>query len=92
MAVLRGVEGGFAVARAARGGRLTISDDRGRIIAEAASGAAPVASVLAEVRLRQAGTPYARHGDWFAWLAGGVLALALVTTVHAGSAREVVKP
>jgi apolipoprotein N-acyltransferase len=51
-----------------------------------------VASVLAEVRLRQAGTPYARHGDWFAWLAGGVLALALVTAVRAGSAREVVKP
>jgi apolipoprotein N-acyltransferase len=92
MAVLRGVEGGFTVARAARGGRLTISDDRGRIIAEAASASAPVASVLAEVRLRQAGTPYARLGDWFAWLAGGVFTLALVTAVRAGSAREVVKP
>jgi apolipoprotein N-acyltransferase len=92
MAMLRGVEGGFAVARAARGGRLTISDDRGRVVAEAASADAPVASVLAEVRLAPPGTPYTRLGDWFAWLAGAVFALALVTGVRARSAREVVKP
>jgi len=91
MAVLRGVEGGFAVARAARGGRLTISDDRGRIVAEAASTEAPVASVLAEVRLGPTRTPYARFGDWFAWLAGGLFAVALVTGVRAGSAQEVAK-
>jgi apolipoprotein N-acyltransferase len=92
MAVLRGVEGGFAVARAARGGRLTISDDRGRIVAEAASAEAPVASVLADVRVGPGGTPYTRLGDWFAWLAGGVFALTLVAGVRAGSAQEVVKP
>jgi apolipoprotein N-acyltransferase len=92
MAVLRGVESGFAVARAARGGRLTISDDRGRIVAEAARAEAPVTSVLAQVRVGQAGTPYARLGDWFAWLAGGLFALALVTRIRAGSAPEVVKP
>jgi len=92
MAVLRGVEGGFAVARAARGGRLTISDDRGRIVAEAASADAPVASVLADVRVGRSGTPYARLGDWFAWLAGGVFVLALARGVRARSAQEVVKP
>lgn len=92
MAVLRGVEGGFAVARAARGGRLTVSDDRGRVLAEARSADVPVASVLAEVRVGRAGTWYARLGDWFAWLAGAAFLAALVTAVRARPAREVVKP
>ncbi len=35
MAVLRAVENGFALARSARNGLLTLSDNRGRIIAEA---------------------------------------------------------
>jgi apolipoprotein N-acyltransferase len=81
MAVLRGVEGGFAVARAARGGRLTLSDDRGRILAEADSAAAEVASVLAPVPPGAGGTLHARLGDAFAWLCcavlAGLLALAL---------------
>ncbi len=91
MAVLRGVEGGFAVARAARGGRLTLSDDRGRIVAEAASANAPVASVVGLVGLRLERTPYARLGDWFAWLAGGLFAAAVFGAVRAGSAQEVVE-
>jgi len=92
MAVLRGVEGGFAVARAARRGRLTITDDRGRIVADAASAEAPVASIAAKLGVRPAGTPYARRGDWFAWLACGLLALAAAGAVRAGSAPEVAKP
>ena len=92
MAVLRGVEGGFAVARAARGGRLTISDDRGRIVADAASAETPLASVVGRVGLRPETTPYARLGDWFAWLACGLFALALSSAVRAGSAQEVAKP
>jgi apolipoprotein N-acyltransferase len=92
MAVLRGVEGGFAVARAARGGRLTLSDDRGRILADAASADAPVASVLARVALRPRTTPYGRLGDWFAWLACGLVALAVAGAVRAGSAQEVAGP
>jgi apolipoprotein N-acyltransferase len=74
MAVLRGVEGGFAVARAARGGRLTLSDDRGRILAEATSADAEVASLLAAVRPGAGGALHARLGDAFAWLCCGVLA------------------
>jgi apolipoprotein N-acyltransferase len=77
MAVLRGVEGGFAVARSARGGRLTLSDDRGRVHFEARSAEAPVASVLAPLRVGTAGTPYSRCGDWFAWLACGLAAFLL---------------
>jgi apolipoprotein N-acyltransferase len=88
MAVLRGVEGGFAVVRAARGGRLTVSDDRGRIVAEATSAEAPVVSLLAEVRVGRAGTPYSALGDWFAWLSGGLFAVALFRGVRAGSVLE----
>jgi len=88
MAVLRGVEDGFAVARSARGGRLTISDDRGRVVADAASADASVASVPGSVAVRPGTTPYARSGDWFAWLACGLFALALVGAVRAGSTQE----
>ena len=81
MAVLRGVEGGFAVARTARDGQLTLSDDRGRVLAQASSVGrdAPV-TLLGEVPLRETRTPYARWGDAFGWLcllAAGVLALGL---------------
>jgi apolipoprotein N-acyltransferase len=77
MAVLRGVESGFAVARSARGGRLTVSDDRGRLVAETTSGSAPVASLRASVRVGSPGTLYARLGDWLGWLACGLLAYAV---------------
>src|SRR5262249_23470292 len=41
MAVMRGVESGFAIVRAGRRGYLTVSDNRGRIVAETASDTAP---------------------------------------------------
>lgn len=77
MAVMRGVESGFAIARAPKEGLFTLSDDRGRILAEQSSGAAPFASVLAAVPVRSAVTLYARFGDWFAWLNAGLLAALL---------------
>ena len=77
MAVLRGIEGGFAVARAARGGRLTLSDDRGRVVAEGSSVASEMTSVLGTVHVGPGGTPYSRYGDWLGWLSLGVLALVL---------------
>ncbi len=69
MAVLRGVEGGFAVARVARDGLLTLSDDRGRVLAQASSiGRAATATLLGDVPLRETRTPYRRWGDAFGWL------------------------
>jgi apolipoprotein N-acyltransferase len=69
MAVLRGVEGGFALARTARKGTLTLSDDRGRVLTQASSAGhdTPV-TLLGDVPLRQTRTPYARRGDAFGWL------------------------
>jgi hypothetical protein len=49
MAVMRGVEDGFSIARAAKGGSLTVSDDRGRMLAETRSDSAPFATLGAMV-------------------------------------------
>ncbi len=67
MAILRGVESGFAIARSARDGRITLSDDRGRVLAEASS-VGKDAQVVGSLPLRRTHTLYARWGDWFAWL------------------------
>ena len=73
MAVLRGVENGFALARSARDGQLTLSDDRGRVLAQAnANGNASPVTLLGELPLRATRTLYTRIGDAF-----GVVCLCL---------------
>jgi apolipoprotein N-acyltransferase len=67
MAVLRGVESGFTVVRVAKQGLLTVSDDRGRVLAQQDSGAAPFATLVATAPVRHDDTPYLRGGDWFGW-------------------------
>ncbi|TPG08388.1 hypothetical protein EAH88_12235 [Rhodanobacter glycinis] len=78
MAIMRGVESGFAIARAAHSGRLTLSDDRGRVLAEASSEKHD-AELVGDLPLRETHTLYARWGDWFAWLdlAGLIVLLGL---------------
>jgi apolipoprotein N-acyltransferase len=68
MAILRGVESGFAVVRSARNGLLTVSDRHGRVVAVTTSGSAPVASLTVHAGI-DAGraTVYARLGDVFGW-------------------------
>jgi apolipoprotein N-acyltransferase len=68
MAVVRGVENGFAIARAAAAGKLTASDRYGRIVAEATTDREKAVSVVAEIGLKSGGTLYARLGDVFAWM------------------------
>lgn len=75
MAIMRGVESGFAIARAAHSGRLTLSDDRGRVLAEASSEKHD-AELVGDLPLRETHTLYAQWGDWFAWLdLGGLIVL-----------------
>lgn len=69
IAVMRGVEDGFSVVRAARDGNLTVSDNRGRILAETRSDVAPLATLIAVVPVLHNATPYLLLGDWFAWFA-----------------------
>ncbi|MBS1821631.1 MAG: hypothetical protein JST61_06610 [Acidobacteria bacterium] len=78
IAVMRGVEDGFSIARAAKGGWLTVSDDRGRIVGEASSSAAPFATLLVDVPAVHRWTVYQAMGDWFAWVAIALLALLFV--------------
>ena len=82
MAVLRGVESGFSIARAPKQGWLTVSDDRGRILAEKNTSAARFAAVVARVPVRSEITPYRVLGDWFAWLDLVLLAWLLAEVVR----------
>jgi apolipoprotein N-acyltransferase len=66
MAVMRGVESGFSIARAPKQGVLAVSDDRGRILAERSTSAAPFATLIADVPVRNDVTLYRLLGDWFA--------------------------
>jgi apolipoprotein N-acyltransferase len=69
MALMRGVEYGYSIVRSAKFGELTVSDDRGRVLAEA--GTTPTESfttLLATVPVRHDRTLYQSLGDWFAWL------------------------
>lgn len=76
MAVLRGVESGFSVVRAARQGMLTVSDSRGRVLAQRDATALGFAYLSASVPVRHERTLYVRWGDWFAWLnAAGLIGL-----------------
>ena len=73
MAIMRGVEEGFSVVRAAKNGYLFASDDRGRVIAETRTDSAPFATLLAEVPVGHEWTLFQMWGDWFAWVAVGIL-------------------
>jgi apolipoprotein N-acyltransferase len=81
MAIMRGVESGFSIARAAKNGYLTVSDDRGRIVAEARSDASPFATLLTGVPVEHSYTLFQKWGNSFAWLATAVLAWILVRLV-----------
>jgi apolipoprotein N-acyltransferase len=79
MAVLRGVEGGFAIARSAKQGQMTISDNRGRILAEEHSSHSG-ASIIGSLSPGSEETIYARLGDWFAWVNLAIL-ISLIATL-----------
>jgi len=76
MAVLRGVESGFSIARSASQGRLSISDDRGRVLAEQIA-LISFPSLYLNTPIRHVNTLYARWGDWFGWANVGALLLIL---------------
>jgi apolipoprotein N-acyltransferase len=78
IAVMRAVEDGFSLVRSARGGFLTAANDRGRIVAETASDSAPFATLLATVPAGHEGTLFQLWGDWFGWVAVGLLVLVLI--------------
>lgn len=77
MAMLRGVEDGFALARAGRNGILSLSDSRGRVVAEAPTAEDRFVTVTGKLPVASERTFYSRTGEWFAWLClAGFIGLA----------------
>jgi apolipoprotein N-acyltransferase len=65
MAVVRGVESGFSLARAARGGILSANDSRGRLIAARAPVHGEDTMAVTDLPIGAGRTVYARTDDWF---------------------------
>jgi apolipoprotein N-acyltransferase len=85
MAVMRAVENGFALARSARNGLLTLSDNRGRILAEVATVPGRFVSINGKVSVAREETFYTRTGDWFAWLCVAAFVILLASQLLARS-------
>jgi apolipoprotein N-acyltransferase len=83
IAIMRGVEGGYAVAHTAKDGFLTVTDDRGRILGEVETNDQPFATLLVNVPLRHDQTVFDRFGTWFPMMAG-LLLLATIGRLLAG--------
>ncbi|MDY0749088.1 nitrilase-related carbon-nitrogen hydrolase [Paucibacter sp. R3-3] len=66
-AIMRGVENGFAVVRAANNGLLTASDAQGRLIARKAVDTDQLVWIQADLSLGPGPTLYTRIGDVFPW-------------------------
>lgn len=82
MAILRGVESGFSIARAPKQGLMTVSDNRGRVLAEQSSASAPFAAGIAAVPVQHERTFYARYGDWFGWCNCALLVMLVGTALR----------
>jgi apolipoprotein N-acyltransferase len=68
MSVMRGVEDGFALVRAANDGWVTASDAEGRLIASKVAAPTGLTMIVANLPFGPGPTLYARIGDVFAWL------------------------
>jgi apolipoprotein N-acyltransferase len=92
IAIMRGVEGGYAIAHAAKDGFLTVTDDRGRILGEVRTNSGAFASLLVDVPLRHDPTIFARYGAWFPGLAALLLlaaAIRMATLSRVASAERI---
>jgi apolipoprotein N-acyltransferase len=67
MAIMRGVENGFAIVRAANEGLLTASDAQGRIVAQKRAAPSGMTVLIAPLPPGPGPTFYTRIGDVFAW-------------------------
>ena len=82
IAIMRGVEGGFSVVRSAKRGSIYVSDNRGRILAEVKSDAAPFATLLTTAPAAHDNTLFQLLGDWFAWVMLVIFAFTLVQLIR----------
>jgi apolipoprotein N-acyltransferase len=85
LAILRGVENGFAVARAANNGLLTLSDAYGRVLGVKPTAGGGMVLLRGDLPRGPGETLYARIGDGLAYLS---IALSLLLLVVAFFARR----
>ena len=86
MAILRGVESGFSIARSAKLGILTLTDDRGRVLAERDTIGPQFATVIANIPVHHDATIYSRFGNWFGYLCS-LLLLATLFSMFSAKTR-----
>jgi apolipoprotein N-acyltransferase len=80
MAVVRGIENGFAIVRPSKEGLVNVSDRYGRVLKEQSAFAYKDATVVADVPISPRMTLYSKWGDWFGWLIlGGAIIAAIFT-------------
>ncbi|MEV6877625.1 nitrilase-related carbon-nitrogen hydrolase [Amycolatopsis sp. NPDC051128] len=87
-ALIRGVENGFSVAWSAARGTPMPADAQGHVLADTHTGGRPFSVVVADVPIGAGHTPYARFGDWFAWLCGLLALAGTVVSVRRRSPAE----
>ena len=88
MAVMRGVENGFAVLRPAFNGLETVSDAKGRVLASSNTSRWGMVALIANVPLGPGSTLYARMGDVFSWVCIAVSLLLGVAILRKRSTRS----
>jgi len=88
LAILRGVENGFAVVRAANNGFLTVSDAYGRVIAAKSTAGGGMVTLRAEVARGPGRTLYAETGDGLGQLALAMSLMLLGVAVAAAKRPE----
>lgn len=82
MAVMRGVENGFALVRAANEGLVTASDAEGRIIAAKMDAPSGLTMIVANLPLGPGATLYVRIGDAFAWFCAALALLIGISSIY----------
>ncbi|MEV4056119.1 acyltransferase [Amycolatopsis sp. NPDC049688] len=87
-ALIRGVENGFSVAWSAARGTPMLADAQGHVLAETRTGDRPFSVVVADIPTGAGKTPYARFGDWFAWLCG----LVVLTGIAVATRKQSLSP
>ncbi len=91
LAVMRGVENGFALVRPAHHGLVIVSDAQGRLVAVKKDAPAGLTMVVADLPLGPGPTLYARIGNAFAWLcAAAALTLAAFSMLGRRKAASVI--
>jgi apolipoprotein N-acyltransferase len=83
LAIMRGVENGFAVARAAKDGLLSLTDAYGRVMSIKSSESGGMVTLVGDLQGGSGKTPYAIVGDTFAWACLGLSLLLFGWTVKA---------